>query len=170
MGSGRSEMSSPGKASLVHVRAQITGSTDQTCQPGVQRGQDHAQLVEGGFRRAVRTPARIGLDGCVRRDVEDPGSRGPVQVGFGGLNEAKRRQQVRLHHAAERSERVPGQRGERARPPGVLALLTKQLQGAEAGLYLQNQLLPVAVVGDVAGDGHHAGPGGPDPVDGRGGC
>ena len=72
-GSGRSEMSSPGKAAWCMAVRRSPGSTDHTREGGLLDGQDGAEVLEGGLAGAVAAPSLVGLDRGVGGDVDQPG-------------------------------------------------------------------------------------------------
>ena len=64
-------MSSPGKARLVHRGAHVAGVEGVHPDVGVLDGEDGGEVVQRGFRRAVPTPAGIGLDRGVGAEHND---------------------------------------------------------------------------------------------------
>ena len=113
-GGGRSEMSSPGKASWCICVRMSPGSTQYTRSPGCSAREDRGELLERRLRRAVAAPALVGLDARIGGDVQHRGALG--QPRQRELQQRERRDHVRLVDLAERVERVVGERGHRARP------------------------------------------------------
>jgi hypothetical protein len=112
--SGRSEMSSPGKASWCIAVRRSPGSTAHTRTTRLLDAEDAGQLVDRGLGRAVTAPPLVRFDRGVRGD-HDQRTADCAQGGQRELGEADRREHVHLVHVAQRLHRIGGQRGLRAR-------------------------------------------------------
>ena len=108
-GGGRSEMSSPGKASWCICVRMSPGSMVSTRRSGSLGGEHPADVVERRLGGAVAAPALVGLDRGVRRDVDDdgagrPGGATPPGSGPSGATT------LTVNSSRQRIERVLGQR------------------------------------------------------------
>ena len=101
-GSGRSEMSSPGKASWCICVRMSPGSTRSTRRSGRSAPRMAASCSKPGLGGAVGTPALVGLHGRVGGDGHERGA-GP-EVGEEGLDHAELRDQVDLERRPEVAE------------------------------------------------------------------
>ena len=140
-----------GERGLVHGRAQVAGIDDVDREVGVLDGQDLAELLERGLRRAVRAPALVGLDRGVGGDRQDA-CAGP-QLGPQRLEHAQLGDGVRAQDVLEVVEVDVGQRGQRRRPERA-RVEHEHVDAAEVGDGL-GQLRPVRRVDDVAGEPVH---------------
>ena len=120
-GGGRSEMSSPGKASWCICVRMSPGSIDEHPEVRPFDGEHAPDVVERGLRGAVAAPARVRLDRRVRRDVDDRRRR---RRGDGSAAWIRPSGATTLtsNSDAERVERVVGDGGQRRRaePAGVV--------------------------------------------------
>ena len=125
-GSGRSEMSSPGKASWCICGPHVTGVDGPHRQRGLLHGQHRAQVVERRLGQAVAAPAFVRLDRRVGGDVDHGGARRPSQDGERLLHQ-RRARPPRSPRGRASGRRAGTRRGGGAGlVPSVLALLTSR--------------------------------------------
>ena len=130
-GSGRSEMSSPGKASWCISGPHVAGVDGPHPDVGLLDGQGGAQMVEGRLGRSVAAPCLVVLDRGVGGDVQDPGIRRAAQEREAAWMRASGAMCVHLEDPARASSSGSRRSGAAGCAPRVLALFTTQVEPAE---------------------------------------
>ncbi len=139
----------------MHLRPHVAGVDGPHAQCRLLGGEHGAHVVEGGLGEPVASPPLVGLDRCVRSDVEHGRARRVAQGGEGLLHQGEGCHHVDLHGPSQFFERVGAEPRERggAQRAGVVHDEVDTTEGERR----VHERPPVRGVGDVAGHGFERG-------------